>query len=100
VACRLYDEMLVSIWLRTKYIYILFKNIGCVVYVRIAPLQRTKMRPQRRLEIYIGCDSLSITRYLELQTGDVFTVLFTACHFDENIFSFPRKENKQVGKEI
>ncbi|GJT50146.1 disease resistance CC-NBS-LRR class family protein [Tanacetum coccineum] len=36
---------------------------GCVVYVLIAPPQRTKMRPQRRMEIYVGYDSPSIIRY-------------------------------------
>ncbi|TQD68909.1 hypothetical protein C1H46_045558 [Malus baccata] len=33
---------------------------GCVVYVPIAPSQRTKMGPQRRLGIYVGFDSPSI----------------------------------------
>ena len=30
---------------------------GCAVYIPIAPAQRTKMGPQRRLRIYIGFDS-------------------------------------------
>ena len=33
---------------------------GCVVYVPVAPPQRTKMGPQRRLGIYVGFDSPSI----------------------------------------
>ena len=33
---------------------------GCIVQVPIAPPQRTKMGPQRRLGIYIGFDSPSI----------------------------------------
>ena len=38
---------------------------GCAVYVPIAPPQRTKMGPQRRLGIYVGYESPSIIRYLE-----------------------------------
>ena len=37
---------------------------GCAVYVPIAPMQRTKMGPQRRLGIYVGFDSPSIIRYV------------------------------------
>ena len=73
---------------------------GCAVYVPIAPPQRTKMGPQRRLGIYVGCDSPSIIRYLEPQTGDVFTARFADCHFDEKVFPVLGGENKQVGKDI
>ena len=59
---------------------------GCAVHVPIAPPQRTKMGPQRRLGIYVGFDSPSIIRYLEPMTGDVFTARFADCHFDETIF--------------
>jgi len=59
---------------------------GCAVYVPIAPPQRTKMGPQRRLGIYIGYESPSIIRYLEPKTGDVFTARFADCHFNEAIF--------------
>ena len=45
---------------------------GCAVYVLIAPPQRTKMGPQRRLGIYVGFDSPSIIKYLEL-------VYYTIC---------------------
>jgi len=34
---------------------------GCAVYVPISPPQRTKMVPQRRLGIYVGYESPSIT---------------------------------------
>ena len=44
---------------------------GCAVYVLIAPTQRTKMGPQRRLGIYVGFDFSSIIRYLEPLTDDV-----------------------------
>jgi hypothetical protein len=50
------------------------------------------MDPQRRIEIYIGFDSLSIIRFLEPLTDDVFKARFEACHFDENIFPSLRKE--------
>ena len=54
---------------------------GCTVYVPIAPPQRTKMGPQRRLGIYVGYESPSIIKYLEPTTGDVFTARFADCHF-------------------
>ena len=59
---------------------------GCAVYVSIAPTQRTKMGPQRRLGIYVGFDSPSIIRYLEALIGDVFTTRFADFHFNESVF--------------
>ena len=59
---------------------------GCAVYVPIAPPQRTKMGPQRRLGIYIGFDSPSIIRYLEPLTGDAFKARLADCEFDESLF--------------
>ncbi|KAM2053253.1 hypothetical protein ACFX1T_002915 [Malus domestica] len=59
---------------------------GCVVYVPIAPPQRTRIEPQRRLGIYVGFDSPSIIRYLEPLTGYMFTARFADCHFDETVF--------------
>ncbi|PRQ36553.1 putative RNA-directed DNA polymerase [Rosa chinensis] len=59
---------------------------GCAVYVPIAPPQRTKMGPQRRLSIYVGYESPTIIRYLEPLTGDLFTARFADCHFDETVF--------------
>ncbi|RVW71587.1 Copia protein [Vitis vinifera] len=59
---------------------------GCAVYVPIAPTQRTKMGPQRRLGVYVGFDSPSIIKYLEPLTGDVFTARFADCHFNESVF--------------
>ncbi|KAJ9535658.1 LOW QUALITY PROTEIN: hypothetical protein OSB04_un001192 [Centaurea solstitialis] len=59
---------------------------GCAVYVPIAPPQRTKMGPQRRLGIYVGYETSSIIRYLEPLTGDVFTACFADCHFNETMF--------------
>ena len=59
---------------------------GCAVHVPIAPPQRTKMGPQRKLGIYVGFDSLSIIRYLEPLTRDVFRARFANCHFHETVF--------------
>ena len=59
---------------------------GCAVYVPITPPQRTKMGPQRRLGIYVGYVSPSIIRYLEPQTGDLFTARFADYHFSEDEF--------------
>ena len=58
------------------------------------------MGPQIKLRIYIGYESLSIIRYLELKTGDVFMVRFADCHFNEAIFSVLGGEMKQLEKEI
>ena len=58
---------------------------GCAVYVLVAPPQRTKIGPQRRLRVYVGCDSPSIIRYLEPQTG-VKDSCFADYHFDEKVF--------------
>jgi hypothetical protein len=69
-----------------------FRIFGYAVYVPIAPPQRTKMGPQRRLGIYVGFDSLSIIRYLEPLTGDIFRARFEYCHFDENLFPSLGKE--------
>jgi hypothetical protein len=59
---------------------------GCVVYVPIAPSQRTKIGPQRRLGIYVGFDSSSIIRYLEPLTDDLFKARFEDCHYNETVF--------------
>ncbi|GJT27352.1 disease resistance CC-NBS-LRR class family protein [Tanacetum coccineum] len=73
---------------------------GCAVYVPIAPPQRTKMGPQRRLGIYVGYDSSSIIKYLEPSTGDLFTARFADCHFDESMFPTLGGEIRQLEKEI
>ena len=65
---------------------------GCAIYVPIAPTQRTKMGPQRRLGIYVGFDSPSIIRYLEPLTDNVFTARFAYYHFNESVFSSLGKE--------
>ena len=72
---------------------------GCAVYVPIAPPQRTKMGPQRRLGIYVGYESVSIIRYLEPLIGDDFTARLADCQFDEANFSSlgGRKEYHRKG---
>ena len=78
---------------------------GCAIYVPIAPTHRTKMGPQRRLGIYVGYDSPSIRKYIELSIGDVFTTCFADCHFNENLFPplgreksrFQKNEKKSLG---
>jgi len=50
------------------------------------------MVPQHRIRIYDDFDSLSIIRFLEPLTGDVFKARFEDCHFDENIFPSLGKE--------
>src|ERR1044072_2028415 len=70
------------------------------VYVPIAPPQRTKMGPQRRLSIYVGYESPSIIRYLKPLTGDVFQAGFADCHFDETVFPPLGGEKKQLKNDI
>ena len=72
------------------------KVFGCAIYVLISPPQRTKMGPQRRLGIYIGFNSPSIIKYLELLTGDVFTARFADCQFDETIFPILGGEKEKL----
>ena len=75
---------------------------GCSVQAPIAPPQRTKMGPQRRLEIYIGFDSPSIIKYLEPLTGGVFRARFADFHFDEVNFlllgvdKLPKEERYEI----
>jgi len=57
------------------------------VYVPITPLQRTKMGPQRRIWVYVGFDSLSIIRFFEPLTNDVFKTRFEHCHLYRFWFS-------------
>ena len=59
---------------------------SCVVYIPVAPTQRTKKGSQRRLMIYAGFDFPSIIRYLEPLTKDIFTACFADCNFNESVF--------------
>ncbi|KAD6794515.1 hypothetical protein E3N88_05411 [Mikania micrantha] len=73
---------------------------GCAAYVPIAPPQRTKMGPQRRLGIYVGYESPSIIKYLEPSTGDLFKARFGDCHFDETTFPTLGGDKKQLDNNI
>jgi len=44
------------------------------------------MGPHRKLGIYVGYQSLSIIKYLEPLTGDVFTARYADCIFNEDHF--------------
>ena len=77
-----------------------FRLFEYAIYVQIAPPHRTKMGPQRRLGIYVGFESLSIIKYLEPSTGNLFTARFADCHFDESIFPTLGGEIKQLDKKI
>ena len=57
------------------------------------------MGPQRRLSIYVGFQSSSIIKYLELLTGEVFIARFAGYHFDENVFP-PLGGGKPIPKEL
>jgi hypothetical protein len=70
------------------------------MYVPISPPQRTKMRPQRRLRIYIDFYSPSIIKYLEPLTRDIFTARFADCQFDETIFPILGGEKEKLEKQI
>ncbi|XP_058733957.1 uncharacterized protein LOC131605639 [Vicia villosa] len=50
--------------------------------------------------IYVGYESLSIIKYLEPTTGDLFTARFADCHFDESNFPALGGENKKLEKDI
>ena len=76
------------------------RTFECAVYVPIAPPQRTKMGPQRRMGIYVGYESPSIIKYLEPTTGDLFTARFADCHFDESNFPTLGGENKQLENKV
>lgn len=62
------------------------KIFGCAVHILVAPPQRTKMGPQRRMGIYVGYESPTIIKYLEPTTGDVFKAKYADCHFDESTY--------------
>jgi hypothetical protein len=59
---------------------------GCGVYVPIPPPKRTKLGPQRALAIYVGYETPSIIRYLDLMSGLSLRARFNDCVFDESIF--------------
>jgi hypothetical protein len=76
------------------------KTFGCAIYVPIAPPQRSKMRPQRRMGIYVGYDSPTIVKYLEPTMGDLFKDRYADCHFDESNYPTLGGDNNRLVKEI
>jgi hypothetical protein len=60
------------------------------------------MSPHRRMGIYMGFQSPFILKYLESLTGDLFTVQFADCIFNEDHFLALGGENKFIndGQEI
>jgi hypothetical protein len=48
------------------------RKFGCAVYTLISPLKRTSMSPHRKLGMYVRYHSLSMIKYLEPLTGDLF----------------------------
>nr|GEW97344.1 putative RNA-directed DNA polymerase [Tanacetum cinerariifolium] len=58
------------------------------------------MGPQRRLGIYVGCETSYIIRYVEPLTDDVFTARFADCHFNEAIFLPLGGEKKTHEKDV
>ena len=58
------------------------------------------MGPQRRLGIYVGYETISIIRYLEPLTGDVFTARLDDCQFDESVFPLLGGEKKIQEKDV
>ena len=53
------------------------------------------MGPHRKLGIYVGYSSLSIIKYLEPLTGDLFTARFADSIFNEDHFTALRGESYQ-----
>jgi hypothetical protein len=62
------------------------RKFDCATYIPISPPQRTTMGPHRKLGIYVGYKSLSIIKYLEPTTGDLFMARYADCIFNENLF--------------
>jgi hypothetical protein len=62
------------------------RKFGCAIYALISPPQRAMMGHHRKMGIYMGYHSPSIIKYLEPMTGDLFTVRYTDCIFNEDHF--------------
>jgi len=68
--------------------------------VYVSPPKGTMVGPHRQLRIYVGYDSPSIIKYLELRIRNLFTVWLFDCHFDEYVFPTLGGERKQLEKGI
>jgi hypothetical protein len=58
------------------------------------------MGPHRKMGIYVGYNSPSIIKYLELLTGDLFTARYADCIFDEDNFPALGGEHNHKCREI
>jgi hypothetical protein len=78
------------------------RKFGCVVYTPFSPPKRTSMGPHKRMGIYVGFQSLSILKYLQPLTVDLFTTWFADCIFNEDHFPALAGDNKFIndGQEI
>jgi hypothetical protein len=66
-----------------------------VVYISIAPPERTKMGQQRRLGIYVRFESSSIIKYLKQLTINVLTAHFIDCQSGQTILREKQMLRKQ-----
>jgi hypothetical protein len=78
------------------------RKFGCVVYTPISPPKQISMGPHRRMGVYVGFQSLSILKYLEPLTGDLFTTQVADCIFNEDHFPALGGDNKFIndGREV
>jgi hypothetical protein len=72
------------------------RKFGCVVYMSIYIPKQNFMSSHRRMEIYVGYQSPSILKYLEPLTGDLFTIRFADCIFNDNHFLALGEDNKFI----
>ena len=66
-----------------------------MVYISIAPPERTKMGQQRRLGIYVRFESSSIIKYLKQLTINVLTAHFIDCQSGQTILREKQMLRKQ-----
>lgn len=79
------------------------RTFGCQVLVPVLGPKRTKLGIQRRKGIYVGFDSISIIRFMEPTTADVFKARFNDCHFYETTFPtliLTGEPNKIINKDF
>jgi hypothetical protein len=62
------------------------RKFGYALYAPISPPQRTTMGSHRKISIYLGYQSPSIIKYLDLMTGDLFTARYADCIFNDDHF--------------
>jgi hypothetical protein len=72
------------------------------MYTPISPPKRISMGPHMRMRIYVGFQSPFNLKYLEPLTGDLLTVWFADCIFNEDHFLALGGDKKFIndGREI